>query len=577
MIELLIVMVIIGILLAFILSAATDGVRRAEERATQALIGKLESALLDRVNAVTDTRVQSEFAPFYGQGSAYTIGTFTFPYDPYPAYSYLAAVWNSKNVIPTTTTVLPIPSLTRAQLIARFDQLKAELPDVFVVQPDTNYPLNFVAAPYPGSGPGLLGVYESYLLPLGAGVINSPANGSFGNYPSVTPTGTPYPPSTGIFGASYVAAAGFYKSLNQAALTALELNGTSVTLPTPPNAGFDGTDNNANGLIDELIENDPANANGHPIANQMKALLANHTHKTARSEALYALLVNGLGPLGSVFNPDDFNDSEVRDTDGDGLPEFIDAWGQPLQFYRWPIGYVSDLQLGEQAYAGNLAPRDQNPLDPSRLLIDPSWWSATINDSDPYGAAVSLPNTNFYLSGPAALFSTYFFSLVDPNAIPGLKAPPGTVWDRSSNSATPFFARREYYSKFLILSGGLDKTPGVPVLDQQYFVGSSLDSYYQNGNPFTTVPYAVPVGGLAGYPGTTDLLNLQIENRAAPQTPVRSDAVFMYAPGASQSAGALTNPSTSNDFQVLQSSAIAEAGNDDITNHNLSRPGGATP
>jgi hypothetical protein len=27
---------------------------------------------------------------------------------------------------------------------------------------------------------------------------------------------------------------------------------------------------------------------------------------------------------------------EVADTDGDGLFEIVDAWGQPLRFYRWP-------------------------------------------------------------------------------------------------------------------------------------------------------------------------------------------------------------------------------------------------
>ena len=58
--------------------------------------------------------------------------------------------------------------------------------------------------------------------------------------------------------------------------------------------------------------------------------LAAHQHKTAQSEVLYALLVEGQGPLGSAFNADDFTNREVRDTDGDGLPEFIDAWGEPL-------------------------------------------------------------------------------------------------------------------------------------------------------------------------------------------------------------------------------------------------------
>ena len=40
--ELLVVMVIIGIILVFILTAAMDSIRRAEERATQSLIAKLE-------------------------------------------------------------------------------------------------------------------------------------------------------------------------------------------------------------------------------------------------------------------------------------------------------------------------------------------------------------------------------------------------------------------------------------------------------------------------------------------------------------------------------------------------------
>ena len=44
LIELLIVIAIIGLLISLILVAAADGVRRAEERATQSLITKLETA-----------------------------------------------------------------------------------------------------------------------------------------------------------------------------------------------------------------------------------------------------------------------------------------------------------------------------------------------------------------------------------------------------------------------------------------------------------------------------------------------------------------------------------------------------
>ena len=32
----------------------------------------------------------------------------------------------------------------------------------------------------------------------------------------------------------------------------------------------------------------------------------------------------------------DLKGVEIVDTDGDGLMEIVDAWGQPLRFYRWP-------------------------------------------------------------------------------------------------------------------------------------------------------------------------------------------------------------------------------------------------
>ncbi len=138
---------------------------------------------------------------------------------------------------------------------------------------------------------------------------------------------------TGIYGASYFAAAGIYKNLGY--------------LP----AGYDGVDNNGNGAIDEWAEgiNDPPNyttANATALA-QVQANLAAHQHHTARAETLYAILVEGVGPLGSVFSRDDFTDKEVKDTDGDGLPEFVDAWGQPLQFFRWPLLYHTDSQKGQ--------------------------------------------------------------------------------------------------------------------------------------------------------------------------------------------------------------------------------------
>lgn len=53
-------------------------------------------------------------------------------------------------------------------------------------------------------------------------------------------------------------------------------------------------------------------------------------------ELLYQFLTQsnivGSTPIGT----DAFSTSEVKDIDKNGYPEFVDAWGNPLYFYRWP-------------------------------------------------------------------------------------------------------------------------------------------------------------------------------------------------------------------------------------------------
>lgn len=63
---------------------------------------------------------------------------------------------------------------------------------------------------------------------------------------------------------------------------------------------------------------------------------ATHDPATESAALLYWLLtkseVFGIPPV----DESEFSSSEVRDTDGDGLKEFVDSWGHPLRFYRWP-------------------------------------------------------------------------------------------------------------------------------------------------------------------------------------------------------------------------------------------------
>ena len=61
---------------------------------------------------------------------------------------------------------------------------------------------------------------------------------------------------------------------------------------------------------------------------------------TESSELLYFALIESASYGSSSVDSDRFTENEIRDTDEDGLPEFIDAWGQPLRFYRWPTRLI---------------------------------------------------------------------------------------------------------------------------------------------------------------------------------------------------------------------------------------------
>lgn len=501
--------------------------------------------------------------------------------DPTAAHYVLAQVYNQGFIVNPTHPypTLRVPAAQRAQVLAQIDMLRAELPDVFVVQaPGTGggqgvYPLNFGAVAFGSSGTS-----ADYLLPLGANgqyaaaaLSTNPAvigqNTEIGiNAQNAVPTsmGGRLAP-TGIYGASFAAAAGIYKQLGYGP------------------QGTDGADNNDDGNIDDLREG----LIGLPAGSQAEIVrrLAAHKHETARAEMLYAVLVEGSGPLGSVFSADDFNQQEVKDTDGDGLLEFVDAWGKPLQFFRWPIFYHSDVQRGFpelakiiQDQGGGLVPgpytsvyetREVNPLDPNQQLVSPEWWTS-FND----GPGIDASDGSYKISGAALTFMRYFHTLTEPLAMSPSASPSNmTYWDRSTAAslagAAQFgraymagaFRRRAYYCRPLIVSGGSDKVPGVAQLGVDY---KALDtrSYFPLPNGGTTSDR-----DNSGSLVAVNVANvLQVENQGAKVDPNRGPAPY-FAPVFGTGADAWRNDT--NTF-------LEEASHDDITNHNLNSTGGPT-
>jgi prepilin-type N-terminal cleavage/methylation domain-containing protein len=423
LIELAVVIFIIGILLAFVLVASAAAAESARVRATQALIAKLTVGLEERMEAVLATQIASN-----------------------GAHNYLASI--NPPGFPAGVNPLPwglIGADQRAAVLARLDQIRQEFPDVFFINPAALsgnnkglYPIRFAGVPYPNPADATdpeqtHSAYANYVLPLGNTVgpayIPNPggpvANVGPGDLNPLT-----VPAGTGINGASYAAAAALYKLIGYTA------------------KGYDGIDNDNNGFVDEYNEgtSDPQDNSGLNLeaAFKVNTFLLNHTHKTARSEMLYAILVEGLGPFGSVFSREDFRDTELKDTDNDGVPEFVDGWGEPLQFYRWPFGYRSGLQKGEALYNSASEPRQTNPLDQNNQLTAIAWWSS--NDPTNIGTP----------SAKCMLVQQYFGPLADPNWISGTPNP-FLMWDRSGATG-----RRAYLTKFLIVSGGPDRQVGIP-------------------------------------------------------------------------------------------------------------------
>jgi len=64
---------------------------------------------------------------------------------------------------------------------------------------------------------------------------------------------------------------------------------------------------------------------------------ASPSTKHEAAECLYLIIAVAAQGL------DLFNDADIGDTDGDGAPEFVDAWGRPIYFLRSAPGFPSPL------------------------------------------------------------------------------------------------------------------------------------------------------------------------------------------------------------------------------------------
>lgn len=73
-----------------------------------------------------------------------------------------------------------------------------------------------------------------------------------------------------------------------------------------------------------------------------------HDPETENSEVLYYFLTQGAKFGSEEVAVVDFIDREIADTDGDGLMEIVDGWGNPIRFYRWPTRLIRPQPSGSE-------------------------------------------------------------------------------------------------------------------------------------------------------------------------------------------------------------------------------------
>lgn len=101
--------------------------------------------------------------------------------------------------------------------------------------------------------------------------------------------------------------------------------------------------------------------------------------RTESSELLYLVLTSGDIYGLPTSDLDGIDQGLIGDTDNDGNLEFLDAWGQPLQFYNWPTRLIKD---NGATYSGFITVNSTN-YPTARLLI------SNLPNPDSNGGAVS--------------------------------------------------------------------------------------------------------------------------------------------------------------------------------------------
>ncbi|WP_254513331.1 type II secretion system protein [Anatilimnocola floriformis] len=159
------------------------------------------------------------------------------------------------------------------------------------------------------------------------------------------------------------------------------------------------------------------------------------TESWQQAECLYLIIASMRDGDKSAL--DFFSPEEIGDIDDDGVPEILDAWGTPIQFIRWPAGYLSD----DTNYPA-LTMQNQTTPDSFDLLKADYRWNPTNNSTlKPYDLKplIFSYGPDRQLAGPSVSAIQYSVTTPtknDPYFHMGSDPLPGAITDAAAYAAS---------------------------------------------------------------------------------------------------------------------------------------------
>lgn len=212
--------------------------------------------------------------------------------------------------------------------------------------------------------------------------------------------------------------------------------------------------------------------------------------QVTNAEILY-WLVTRAGSFGiDAVETDAFTANEFTDDDGDGFPHFVDGWGNPIVWYRWPTRLIRPAA----------APTDVQTIDdPSgtpryKLPIDTRFADAIWPGLEAYGSRGPGTTIMQEANDPLARDPS------DPTAAASPTTPADAVWFER------YFHTPDTFHLPLIVSGGPDGLAD-PSTSLGLFPPDELDRDRKNPPPDNHGRLAQPI------PTATEKLVDNITNR----------------------------------------------------------------